>query len=169
MQGIPDGVDGTRATLRVMSELVRMGRTALPVRIKAMELVRDLPQKAYLDEIRTVHKFVRDHIRYLKDVRAVETVTTAEKILELGQGDCDDKSVLTAALLESIGHPTRLVAVGCRANDYAHVLVETRVGANKWIPVETTEPVDVGWYPPGWNYRLVCHVHGGRNNGKVKR
>ena len=148
LESIPDGPRGTRVTLDYMRAFAREGKTALPVRMLALRLVRHLPQKDWAGQVRVIHAFVRDKIRYVKDVRGVETLQTPEKTLEIGQGDCDDKSTLTAALLESIGHPTRFIAVGFAPGSFSHVLVETKIGS-KWVPLETTEPVPVGWFPRG--------------------
>jgi transglutaminase-like putative cysteine protease len=138
-----------------MSGLVKSAKSTLPVRLLALRLVRRNGQKDWPGEVRDIHAFVRDGIRYVKDVRGVETLQTPEKTLELGQGDCDDKSTLVAALLESIGHPTRFVAVGFNGQ-FAHVLVETKIGT-KWVAVETTEPVAVGWFPK--NVTMVMRWH----------
>ncbi len=103
-----------------------------------------------------LHRFVRDRIRYVRDVRGVETLHTPLALLQLGQGDCDDKATLLACLLESIGHKTRFAAVGFEPGRLSHVLTEARIGA-RWCPMETTEPVDMGWYPPGVKSRMVIH------------
>jgi len=129
-----------------MSQLARAGKKSPPVRQLAVDLTRYLPQKDWLGEITALHEFVRDKIRYVKDTRNVETLHTAEKILDNGAGDCDDKSILLASLLESLGHKTRFVAIGFRPGRFSHVYVET-YHAGKWIPLETTEPVNVGWSP----------------------
>lgn len=154
LQAIPDGVEGVRETLKVMGRLVREGKKTLPVRNLAVELTRNLPPKDWGAEVRALHSFVRDKIRYVRDIRDVETVQTPEVTLELGSGDCDDKSVLLSALLESISHPSRFVAVAFRPDDYSHVLVETKIGT-KWVPLETTMNVGVGWMPPNVVNRLV--------------
>lgn len=154
---LPSGVAGIRATLALMVKLARDGRKSYTVRRLAEQLTADVKQKAWLDEVRAIHQYVRDNIRYLKDIRGTETVATPEKTLERGVGDCDDKSLLTSALLESIGHPTRFIAVGRAPGSFVHVLVETQIGS-RWVPVETTEDVAVGWYPPNMPYRLVYHV-----------
>jgi len=138
-----------------MSGLVKEYKKALPIRTLALQLVKRNGQKDWLGEVRKIQEFVRDRIRYVKDIRGVETLQTPVKTLEFGQGDCDDKSTLVAALLESIGHPTRFVAVGF-SGQFAHVLVETKIG-NKWIAVETTEPVGLGWFPPGVTMRMRWH------------
>lgn len=76
----------------------------------------------------------------------VERIQTADKTLELAAGDCDDKSILLASMLEALGHPTRFMAIGFEPNVFTHVYVETKIG-NDWIPLETTEPVPMGWEP----------------------
>lgn len=154
LASIPSGASGVRATLALMSRLVKRSKKSWPVRELAQRLVRELGQKNYIAEVKALHAYVRDHIRYLKDVRGVETLHTPEKIIELGQGDCDDKSTLLAALLESIGHPTRFVAIGSTPGRYSHVYVEAQIGP-KWIALETTERVPVGWAPPHVASRMV--------------
>ena len=151
---IPSGAAGVKVTLHKMRQLVRTYKKTLPIRNLAVSLVSQLRQKDWPGEIRALHAFVRDRIRYVRDIQGVETLHTPEKILSYGQGDCDDKSILLATLLASIGHPTRFVAVGFRPGIYQHVFVETRIGKN-WIPLETTEPVNVGWSPKNIRARMV--------------
>jgi transglutaminase-like putative cysteine protease len=124
----------------------------------ARDLVAGLAPKDWIGELRALFNFVRDRIRYVKDVRGLETLQTPPATLEVGQGDCDDKSTLLAALLESIGHPTRFVAAGfVQPGRYSHVYVESRAGS-RWIALDATMPHDAGWMPPGAVARLVAHV-----------
>jgi len=156
LQGIPSGSQGVNATLRLMRQLTRQGKKHFPIRELALSLVGNLNQKDWLGEITALHRYVRDNIRYVKDINGIETVALPQITIEMGQGDCDDKSVVLATMLESIGHPTRFAAIGFKPGQYAHVLVETKIG-EKWIPLETTEPVSVGWYPKGVISRMVVH------------
>lgn len=130
-----------------MRRLVEQYKTAIPVREAALNLTANLPQKDFAAEVRALWSFVKNNIRYTLDVNGVETVQTPVKTLEYGAGDCDDKATLLAALLESIGHPTRFFAVGFRNNDISHVLLKCKING-KWIALETTEPVAMGWQPP---------------------
>lgn len=147
MMSLPPGREGVRKTLALMRRLVREGKKNPLVRQTAVELTRGMRQKDWRGEIKTLHAFVRDKIRYIRDIKGVETLHTPERVLENEQGDCDDKSLLLAALLESIGHPTRFIAVGFQPGKFSHVLVESKIG-DKWISLETTEPVEMGWKPP---------------------
>ncbi len=146
LQLIPDGAPGILATLKIMSKMVNDYKKSMRVRDKTIALTQDCGQKDYSCEVRQIHAFVRDNIRYVNDIRDVETVQTPDKTLDLAAGDCDDKSTLIAAMLESIGHPTRFVAIGFRPGVFEHVYVETKI-RTAWIPLETTEDVEAGWSP----------------------
>jgi transglutaminase-like putative cysteine protease len=156
---LPSGPEGIRRTLRVMSSMVRVAKKDPGIRELACQLVRGFPQYDRNGEVRALHAFVRDHIRYTGDIRGVETIQTPRVTLQTGVGDCDDKSTLLASLLESINRATRLVAVGfSEAGGYSHVLVEVRAGkSGKWVPLETIKPVEVGWQPAGIKRRMVAH------------
>lgn len=155
--GLPDGVEGVRATLEIMARLVRAARINPGIRNTAIALTRGLADEDFLGEISELHRFVRDEIRYVQDVNDVETLQTPEETLRVGAGDCDDKSTLLSALLESIGHPARFAAVAFSPDAFEHVLVETKLG-EKWLPLETTKPVNVGWYPDGVVSKMLRHI-----------
>lgn len=146
LQMIPEGAAGIRATLRQMSQFVKAYKKTMPIREKALGLVASCMQKDWSCEVRALHAFVRDEVRYVNDVNDVETIQAPDYTMQFAAGDCDDKATLLASLLESIGHPTRFVAIGFQSGVYSHVYVETKIG-NSWIPLETTEPVEAGWEP----------------------
>ena len=157
---IPDGVAGTRATLLIMRDVARQGKRNAAIRLLAGQLVNPFNSgnsKNWINEIKTLHAFVRDRIRYVKDIKGIETIQTPDKTLELGYGDCDDKSTLLATLLETLGHSARLVAVGFKPNNYSHVYVETLCG-DKWIGLETTENVKFGWQPHNIQAKMVVNI-----------
>lgn len=154
---IPQGKAGVIATLKIMRDFIRTGKKSMPVRLLALDLVSDLPQKDFPGEASSLFYFVRDRIRYVRDVDGVETLQTPDKTLQFRGGDCDDKTILLGALLQSIGHPVRLVAVGFSPGVFSHVYLETKIGA-KWVPLETTEPQEFGWAPPNPRERLVMSV-----------
>lgn len=146
LQTIPDGKAGTLLVLEKMRKLSQEGKKQLIIRNLALQLVEGLQQKDYLGEVEALTRFVRYGIRYVKDVDEIETLQTPQVTLQVGQGDCDDKVTLLSALLNSIGHKTRFVAVGFIPGIYSHVFLEVNV-RGQWIPIETTEPVDTGWVP----------------------
>ncbi len=151
--GIPSGAEGTRITLRIMRELVREWKMHPRLRQLAKTIVQRCPSKNIRCEVAQLHAFVSNKIRYIRDVQGVETVQAPDVTLRDRQGDCDDQAVLIGALLTSIGHPVRFVAVGFRPGQFAHVYAETPIGPN-WVAVETTEQ---GW-PVGRAPRGVSHM-----------
>ena len=154
---LPDGKEGIKTTLKIMRRMVREYRKHPTVRELALRLTAGNRQNDIIANTKSLHAFVRDAIRYVNDTRGVETLQTPVATLQLQAGDCDDKSMLLAALLESIGQAARFVAVGFRPGTFCHVLVEVRVGQN-WIPLETIKPVSPGWFPAGVKSKLVLHV-----------
>lgn len=139
-----------------MRDLVTAFKTNPTIRELAIKVCAGLPQKDFTGEIKRIHEFVKNNIRYVRDVNGVETLQTPLATLEMGAGDCDDKSTLAAAMLESIGHPTRFVAMGFAPSSYSHVTVQTRIGSN-WRTVETTEPVELGWIPAKIENLMIRH------------
>lgn len=156
LKSIPSGAEGVRVTLNEMRKLVRDYKKNDAVRSLAASLVSPLQQKNFMGEIKRLHAYVRDNIRYLRDIHGIETLQSPPETLRRGYGDCDDKATLLATLLAAIGHPSRFVAIGRAPGKFSHVYVETRVGA-KWIGLETTEPVDVGWQPQNVLSRMIAH------------
>lgn len=154
---LPPGEPGTQATLQLMRRLVVQYKRSSSIREAALSLLQGVRPKDWRGEINAIFTFVRDHIRYTKDIHGMETLQTPPVTMDLSAGDCDDKSTLLAAMLESVGHPTRFVAVGYRApGSYSHVYVETRLGSG-WIPLDATMSEPMGWKPRPPVARLVVH------------
>jgi hypothetical protein len=153
---IPTGTAGTRQTLNIMRNLARAGKKLPVIRQAAIQLTQGLPQKDWYSEIKALYEFVRDRIRYVRDITGVETLHTADRVLLNKQGDCDDKGILLAALLGSLGHPTRFVAAAFKPNSYSHVWAEVFYNG-QWVPLETTEPVSIGWRPANIISTMIVH------------
>ena len=125
------------------------------VRNQALAIVRGLPSKDFNAELFTLWRWVDTEIRFVRDIRGVETLQTPQRTLELGQGDCDDHAILIAALAETLGFPTRFHALGFEPGIYQHVMTEARL-RGKWISLETTVPgAYIGWYPPGVQASMI--------------
>jgi len=141
-----------------MRQLVRRYKKSLEIRQLAFAIIdRVRGHKNFADQVRAVHAWVQDNIQFVKDIRDIETLATPVKTLEFRKGDCDDQAVLLASLLESIGHPTRFVAIKVNPfGPYVHVYTETRIGRG-WIPLETTEKWPAGKGPPKFSQRMVVN------------
>lgn len=145
---IPSGFSGVMSTLRVMRRLVRQYKTDLSLLQTARDLVFLAPPKNEAAEVDAIFSYVRDMIRYTRDVYDVETISSPDKTLALRVGDCDDKSTLLATLLECVGYPTRFVVTGYQhPKHYEHVYVQVLIG-DEWIDADATESEPLGFSPP---------------------
>lgn len=144
---IANGTAGIYQTLAAMRRMVNACKTDFTIRQAATSTVFLTPEKDELAEIRAIFEFVRDRIRYVKDIYGVETLSTPDKTLEGMIGDCDDQTTLLAAMLEAIGYPTRFVIAGYSGSDFEHVYLQVWVQGH-WIGLDPTEQHPMGWEPP---------------------
>ena len=128
-----------RDTLQLMCRLVQQRRDDLRVRDVALTITAGCPRGNVRCRQDRILSWARENLRYESDPHGNELifdpVETLERIGSNGQaaGDCDDGTVLVAALLESIGIPTRLLAVSTRADRRLHhVAVEARDSSGFW-------------------------------------
>jgi len=155
-------MEGTRETLKLMRRLILHAKKLDPIRRHAIALTAHLRGKDWHGEILAIFDFVQNEIRYQRDITGVETLTVPLDTLEQRAADCDDKFTLLCAMLESIGHPTRIFAMGFEPGRLSHVIAETKirhvplcVGIDpNWLPLDATEPNGPGWIPPGIRQRM---------------
>lgn len=157
LAAIPDGPEGIALTLGVMARIVRAYRKHPAIVALATELTSHLPDKAYAEEAEALHEFVRDQVRYIRDVYDVETIRTPDQVLLMGAGDCDDKATLFCALAGAIGFHCRFFAAGFNGGPLEHVWPEVQLG-DAWIAAEVTEPVLLGQRPPRITTRMIVTV-----------
>ena len=148
-----NGLRGVLQTLGVMRSMVNDAKVDPLIRQRATDIVFVTPSKDAWAEAEALFEFVRDRIRYTRDVHGVETLSTPQKKLEAGLGDCDDQSTLLAALLESVGYPTRFVVAGYSGPTPEHVYLQVLLGDpdsgdGVWVDCDPTESGPLGWAPP---------------------
>ncbi len=142
-----------------MVRLARDGKKDPGVRAVACEITSSLRGKDYAAEVYALFNWTKRNIRYVRDVRDVETLQTPRRTLEQRSGDCDDQAILLSALLESIGHRTRFAALGFKeAPPFEHVVAQTKMGPH-WVTLDTTvEYSTVGWFPPNVRRCMLARV-----------
>ncbi|HYM34713.1 MAG TPA: transglutaminase family protein [Steroidobacteraceae bacterium] len=156
---IPSGEPGILQTLREMARIAKQFKTDVRMRQLVAQLFRDanLAQGDFLGEVCVLHAFVRDTIRYMGDVHDVETLQDPNVTLQNESGDCDDKCILLATLLECCNHPARFMAVGMNGRGFSHVFVETWF-KRCWIALETCRSVKAGWRPSNISSRMKMYI-----------
>jgi transglutaminase-like putative cysteine protease len=157
--GLPSGEAGIAKTLNLMVGLARQYKTDLNIRTLAGDLTQPCAPKDRRAELKALHRFVRDSIRYVNDVDGVETLQTPVQTLRTQRGDCDDKATLLCSLAASVGYATRFCAIEVRDQGYfSHVMAQLKLGQG-WINAETILPdVEIGWWPPDATQMMLAHV-----------
>lgn len=153
---VPSGFRGTDETVRLMSQLShgRWGSRSPKIRALAINILkqRRIPEKNYRAEMVALYEWVRDRVRYTRDVAGQETLSPPEEIaFNTMAGDCDDKSMLLAGLLGSIGIATRYKTIGVTPLSYSHVYLQARPGApgTPWISLDPImKDKTAGWEAP---------------------
>jgi transglutaminase-like putative cysteine protease len=145
---LADGESGIFQTIRTMRQMVSDYKLDPDMRAAAIGVVFQYPAQDDLAEACALYDYVRDCIRYVKDIAGVETLATPDKTLVMQVGDCDDQSVLLATMLEAVGYPTRFIVAGYNEPGvFEHVYLEALVG-DEWIAMDPTEQEVLGWSPP---------------------
>lgn len=170
-QWIPAGLPGTRRTAAHVARLIREGARDFYVRQKAIDilLASRVPAKDYVGEVNALFRWVQRHVRYTKDPFRIEVLHSARRLLELRAGDCDDMTILLGALIKAVGHPVRLVLTGpeaTRPDLFSHIYLEARP-RGRWIPLDATMPVDMGW-APRTPVRMVLSIEQESNHGDTR-
>lgn len=85
---LPGGDEGVKQTLRRMSDIAReYSKNPTVIRL-ARAIVHSCPVKDFACEARALFEWVRDNIRWTRDVYGVETLATPVRTLEMRAGDC---------------------------------------------------------------------------------
>lgn len=153
MGELPNGSATIPATMAEMWKKIADPGSQMATYAMARHLIQHVPQKALLHEANALFSFVQNHIRYVRDPHNIEALQTPAATLQLKSGDCDDKTILLAALLLSIGIPVKLIVGGFVKGRYTHVWLRAGIRSN-WVPMDPTEPRPMGW-EPHMMYRMI--------------
>jgi len=148
---VPKGFAGTMATVGHITRLILEGAKDMVVRRAAVQIFRaqGIAPKHYLGEIAALFYWVQKKVRYTRDIYRVELLHSARRMLQLRAGDCDDMTILLGALLESTGHPVRLVLIGSdprKPRRFSHIFLEVQ-HADRWVTLDASMNRPMGWTP----------------------
>ena len=138
-----------------MRRLALEGSSQMEVREAAIGVLRQagVPTHNPAAETAALFRFVRDRVRFTGDIVGVETLQGPRYTLHVMAGDCDDRAVLLASLMRSVGIPAelafRVVAANPRApRSFSHVYVTAKLNG-KTVALDPTYPTNVpGVEPP---------------------
>jgi hypothetical protein len=150
---IPNGDFGTLATVGWMRRLARDGATVPAVRYTASAIVREVPGKDAIGQIRALRSWLSEWTQFLRDPNGAELLHSPRHLLFVLRRtrlplriDCDDVAVLGAALGGAVGLRARFIVAGFFSPDapFRHVWAElappfgAAVGAPLWVDLDTT-------------------------------
>ena len=143
-----------RGTIRLIGQAIRNGQTYLPLRNLAAALASTAAPKDYLGQAEAVYNYAIRKWRYVKDPARKELLTfDPHALYQLvlagdgvgvglgkGAGDCDCITAALGALLESIGHRTRICTTAPPNSPpgkmFAHVFIQTLIPKRGWVTVD---------------------------------
>lgn len=141
------GDQGTRRTVQAMRQLADQGSRDLVLRAATLNALRtggaaphDVPR-----QVRAAYEFVRDRIYFLHDPAGTEWLQSPRVTLTLGSGDCDDRAILLAAMLQSFGVRSQFKTIAVdprRPDNMSHVYLVADVDGEP-IPLDPTYPQNV--------------------------
>ena len=146
---IPNGDDGTVATLREMARLVREDVIHPLVRELAASIIKPIGVFDTLAWCEAIRAWCAAYVQFVRDPSDRELLHSPEAMVRQWRethrilGDCDDAAILAAALAVSVGCRARFVAAAFldKRNPFGHVWAEiappTGTG-DGWIECDVT-------------------------------
>jgi len=115
---LSSGINGNFETIEIMQRVARERSRHPLVRDLALKILLyyKVPSQHYRDEALAIGDWVKKKVRYVRDIKDVETLHDPLTIIDqikrgVAQGDCDDMALLIASLLLSIGHAPYFKAI----------------------------------------------------------
>lgn len=110
-------------------------------------------EKDRKSEIAAIFKAIRRDVRYISDVRGVDTYSDPSKTLSLHAEDCDGYAALALATLGSVGIKARAKVIETKDSARVgggpdHIFVEAQDQFGKWHGFDASVPVQPGWQAP---------------------
>lgn len=158
------GDAGVRRTVANMQRLVDEGSRNPEVREAVIRAIHQstLAPHDFVSQVEAWFRFVRDRVRFVHDPTSSEWLQTPHYTLRVMAGDCDDRAMLLAAGLRSIGVPAEFKVVAAnplRPRSFSHVYVVANMGGRK-VALDPTYPnnrlgseprrISRTWMVPAW-------------------
>ena len=108
-------------------------------------------EKNAVSEINAIFNWVKKNVDYRKDVVCRDSYHKAERVAQLGGGDCDDMVILINSMLGSVGYHTGLRIMSMRKNmPFHHIYSLVRLPSGKWLALDATDKTNDIGEEPNW-------------------
>lgn len=147
---------GTVITLEAMAALARAGSRDVPPLVSSV-----VPGNGTVSDcVLSVDRFLRANFIYREERDEVlrDVPYMLNDLVTLGhmEGDCDDMTIMCAAMLCALLIPTRFTAIQSEIPGlFDHVFTETKVNG-EWVPVDPTVPYGTQYTQFGFMSEVVC-------------
>lgn len=130
-----------------MRKNIQSGRVDPEIKRFTAKVTKNVDAKNADQAAQAIYKFLRDNITYTLDPQGAEYLQNPKAVLKTQTGDCDDFTTLGSAMMESIGHKTRLVFGKQNGkNQFSHVWFDYfSPNKGKWIAMDAIVPKYPGW------------------------
>jgi len=110
-------------------------------------------EKDWNGEVRRVHRFIRNMVRYTRDPTGRDTYTSPPRTLAFYNiGDCDCYTILAGAMLKAIGFPMKVRIIHIRgASTWGHIYLMIGMpptGITHWLPFDASIKQKLGTQAP---------------------
>lgn len=139
---LQNGQRGTAQTIAAMRPLVDQGIKDQGINRTAIAITWNTPEFSETPKAQAIFQWMQQNLRFFTDMAGKETLRTPQETLAVRAGDCDCFVVLGAALLGTIGIPSRPVTVSTDPSDpntFSHVYLEAYVDG-QWIAMDRGRP-----------------------------
>ena len=134
--------------MQTIIALIRDSKKIPAIREVAEDVIQNVTERNWLEEIKALFNYVKANIRYTQDIENVEMVKTPLKHITdirdrgITYGDCDDATALLGALLVSVGYVVKVVIIKSeknKENSFNHIYLYAQVPhSNTWISLDAT-------------------------------
>lgn len=164
MIGASDGtmyrIESTEIDDRIgwLSKEISDGKRDKDVRLLAGKILAgesgkfNVEARDWKGEVVAIFEYVRENVRYTRDIHNVELFQRPKRTLEHRIGDCDDMTILLGSLLMSVGYPIMIRVIGLKnTGTFQHVYLVVGLPPHDpktWMPLDPSRPEKPGWELP---------------------
>ena len=157
---VAPGAAGARQSLRIMRGIILRYRYNPLVIAYARQIVNTagIRTRDYPAQVAAIFNWIQENIAFTRDPRGIDLYMTPDVMLKTGAGDCDDMAILFDTFLESLGHPTALMAIQQPGYDtFNHVIALTRIGT-RWVCADCSDGDHGLGYCPAAENTMVVYI-----------
>jgi len=108
----------------------------------------EVPERDWEAEVAAIYWWVRNNVRYTRDIHEVELFQKPRRTLETKIADCDDLSILIGSLLQTVGYPVILRVIGLGGNTYQHIFPMAGIPPDepqRYVALDASRGEGPGW------------------------